>query len=177
MSQASNMIKWCLNKAKKEVEDCKKQGLRIQHRGLLKSSPNTKKAMKHLNKAEHNLNAIIYLLKGNFEDVSISMVFYSMYHCMLAIATKFGYESRNQSCTIALMEYLKEEGKIDIEDRFINMLKYADIDSEEDKKIIEMREEYTYGTEISVTNKDKIKGMIEDCRKLIDATRDIVLNK
>lgn len=177
MSQASNMVKWCLNKAKKEVEDCKKQGLRIQHRGLLKTAPNAEKAKKHLNKAEHNLNAIIYLLEGNFEDVSVSMVFYSMYHCMLSIAAKFGYESRNQSCTISLMECLKEEGKINIDDRFINMLKYADVDSEEDDKVIEMREEYTYGTDISVTNKDKIKGMIEDCRKLIDATRDIVLNK
>lgn len=177
MSQDSNMVKWCLNKAKKEAEDCRKKGLRIQHRGLLKAAPNPEKAMKHLKKAEHDLNAIIYLLKGDFEDVSISMVFYSMYHCMLSIAAKFGYESRNQSCTISLMASLKEEGKINIDDRFINMLKYAEVDSEEDKKIIEIREEYTYGTDISVTNKDKIKGMIEDCRKLIDATRDIVLSK
>ena len=173
MSQASNMVKWCLNKADKELKECREKGLRPQHRGLVKYASNM--AEKHLIKAEHNLNAIIYLHEGKFEDIGVSMVFYSMYHCMLAIAAKFGYESRNQSCTIALMEYLKEEGKIDIDDRFINMLKYAEDDSKD--RVIEMREEYTYGTEIAVTNKEKMDGMIEDCRKLIDAARDIVLGK
>lgn len=36
MSQASNCVKWCLNKAKREIEECKKLGKRQKHRGLLK---------------------------------------------------------------------------------------------------------------------------------------------
>ena len=175
MSQASNHLAWCINKAKKELEDCRNQGKRPKHRGLVKITPDLERAKKHLGKAEHNLKAITYLLTGNFEDVSVSMVFYSMYHCMLAIAARFGYESRNQTCTIALMQSLKEEGKIDIDDKHINMFKYAEAETEEN--VIEMREEYTYGTELTVINKDKINDLIEDCKKLIDAAREIVLNK
>ena len=40
MSQASKHVEWCLNKAKKEIEECKKLGKRQKHRGLLKTNPN-----------------------------------------------------------------------------------------------------------------------------------------
>ena len=172
MSRASNQIKWCLNKAKKEIEECEELGKRKKHRGLLKINPDSEIAKKHIRKAQHNLKAINYLLKGNFSDVSINMVFYSMYHCMLAIAVKFGYESRNQTCTISLIEYLKEEGKIDISNRYIDMLKYAEVG--EENSIIEMREELTYGIEISAENKAEINELIDDCTKLIDITKEIV---
>ena len=96
MSHASNQIKWCLNKANKDIEECKKLGKREKHRGLLEIEPDIEMAKKHIEKAKHNLKAIDYLLKGNFSDVTFSMIFYSMYHCFLAIASKFGYESRCQ---------------------------------------------------------------------------------
>lgn len=35
MSQASKYVQWCLHKAKKEIEECKKLGKRAKHRGLL----------------------------------------------------------------------------------------------------------------------------------------------
>ncbi len=38
MSQASKQVEWCLSKAKKEIEECKKLGKRAKHRGLLKIS-------------------------------------------------------------------------------------------------------------------------------------------
>ena len=56
MSQASKHVDWCLNKAKREIEECKKQGKRPKHRGLLKSNPDLEEAGKHLAKAEHNLS-------------------------------------------------------------------------------------------------------------------------
>ena len=122
MSQASRKVKWCLKKADREVEECKKSGKRPKHRGLLRVKPDISEAKEHIEKAEHNLKASEYL-KEEFSDVSTSTIFYSMYHCFLAIAAKFGYESGNQTCTIVLMEYLNEENKIEINSKFIDTSK------------------------------------------------------
>lgn len=127
MSQAAKHVKWCLNKAMKEIEEFKKQGKRLKHRGLLKIKPNIDEAAKHIEKAEHNFSAISRFKEIGFSDWSIAAGFYCMYHCFLAIAVKFGYASRNQTCTVAVMELLKEEGSINIDTRFIEMLKEADI--------------------------------------------------
>ena len=58
MSQASKHVEWCLNKAKKEIEECKKFGKKEKHRGLLKTNPDIDEAKRHLAKAEHNLDGI-----------------------------------------------------------------------------------------------------------------------
>lgn len=100
MLQASKHLEWCLNKAQKEVEECKKLGKRPKHRGLLKIEPNIEEAKKHLLKAEHNLEGISKFVEIGFSDWTMSAGFYCIYHCFLAIATKFGYESGNQTCTI-----------------------------------------------------------------------------
>ena len=50
-------IQWCLEKAKKELPSGKK------HRGLLRVSPDLEEAKAHVAKAEHNLQAAIYLEK------------------------------------------------------------------------------------------------------------------
>ncbi len=91
---------------------------------------------------------------------------------MLAIIAKFGYESENQTCTIALVELLKEKGKIGIDDRFIKMLKPA---SEEEKgfSVIDLREEYTYGIKTTVPETD-IKKLVENCKELIEKAKSIV---
>lgn len=106
---------WCLNKAEKEIEECKKQGKRLKHRGLLKTNPNLEEAKKHLAKAEHNFLGITRFNEIDFSDWSMSAAFYCIYHCFLAIAAKFGYESGNQACTISLMKLLKEEKKINLD--------------------------------------------------------------
>ncbi len=102
MSQIDNKVKWCLNKAEKELKEGTK------HRGLVKIKPNIETAKRHFEKAEHNLRALNYFEKGGFADWSFSAGFYSIYHCFLAIIAKFSYESINQECTIALVEQLKE---------------------------------------------------------------------
>lgn len=174
MPQASKHVKWCLNKAKKEIEECKNLGKRIKHRGLVKINPDVDRARKHIVKAEHNFKAISRFKEIGFSDWSIAAGFYSIYHCFLAIAVKFGYESRNQECTIALIEWLKEEGKIDIDTKFIDMIKHADIEEMQENKVIEMREDYTYGIEISVEDETKIKDLIKICKEMIDITKRIV---
>lgn len=173
MSQANSHIKWCLAKAHKEIEECKKQGKRIKHRGLILKVPNLEIAKQHLEKAQHNLQATEYLKKGKFADVGASTLFYSMYHCFLAIASKFGYESRNQTCTIALIEWLIEEKKISLDKKFVELLKTEE--KEETGIAIKIREEYTYGLNINVEEGNQINELIKNCKELMDKTKEIVL--
>ena len=174
MSQASNHVKWCIHKALKEIEECKNTGKRIKHRGLIEINPNIEEAKKHIKKAEHNLNAIIKFKEIGFSDWSITAGFYCIYHCFLAIAFKFGYESRNQECTISLIEDLKEKNKINIDSKFIDMLKYADVEEIQESSIIEMREAYTYGIDISIKDEKRINELIINCREILDVTKDII---
>ncbi len=173
-SQASKHLDWCLNKAVREVEECKKQGKRAQHKGLLRVKPNLADAEKHIRKAEHNLKAISSFKETGFSDWSVSAGFYCIYHCFLAIAAKFGYESRNQECTISLIECLKEEGKIIIDSKFIEILKHQDIEEIQENKIIDMREDYTYGVEVSVGNEKEINDLIKICKEMIDVSKEII---
>ena len=174
MSQASKQVDWCLNKTKKEVEECKKQGKRIKHRGLLKSNPNLEEAQKHLVKAEHNFLGITRFKEIGFSDWSMSAGFYCIYHCFLAIAAKFGYESGNQTCTISLMRYLKEEKMIDIVDKFIELLEYEPLEKTKEGSIIALREDYTYGVQISIEDETKMNELKKTCKDLVDVTKQIV---
>lgn len=174
MSQVYKQIEWCINKAKREAEECKRLGKRIKHRGLLKTEPNIEEAKEYIKKAEHDFGAISEFNKRGYSDWSINAGFYCIYQCFLAIATKFGYESKNQTCTVALMEYLKEENKINIDTKFIEMLKYHDTDETQKDKIIEEREFYTYGTKIKVEDETKIDNLIKNCKEIIDITKEII---
>ncbi|MBS1267299.1 MAG: hypothetical protein MAG795_01271 [Candidatus Woesearchaeota archaeon] len=114
MSRAAKHVKWCLKKSKQELEECRRQGKNPKHRGLIKINPSVKSAEEHIAKAEHYLKAI-FRVKDDFSDIAVSHAFYSLYQCFLAIAAKFGYESANQQCTISLIEWLKEEEKISLD--------------------------------------------------------------
>lgn len=174
MSQASKHVEWCLNKAKKEIEECKQQGRRLKHRGLVKSNPDIDGARRHLAKAEHNFNGITRFKDIGFSDWSLSAGFYCIYHCFLAISAKFGYESGNQACTISLMKSLKEEGKINLDDRFIELLEHEEMDEAGDESVIDMREDYTYGVQISVRDDARLDELKKTCRELIDITKELM---
>lgn len=92
MSQAKNKVEWCLRKAEKELKGSS------THRGLIRIKPDIEKARAYIRKAEHYLKATEYLKKGDFSDISAGTIFYSMYHCMMGIATKFGYDSGMHIC-------------------------------------------------------------------------------
>lgn len=173
MSQDSKHVQWCLNKAKKEIEECKKSGKKQKHRGLLKSDSNVEEAKKHLAKAEHNLIGITKFKEVGFSDWSMSAGFYCVYHCFLAIAAKFGYESRNQTCTISLMRFLKEENKINLEEKFIRLLEYEEMKDLGDS-VIDLREDYTYGVQISIKDETKLNEVKKTCKELIDITKEII---
>jgi len=72
-------------------------------------APNVKLAREHIEKAKHNLRAAAYNQTGGFEDWAVSQAYYAMYHALLAILFKAGYESKNHECTINAIEYLIEK--------------------------------------------------------------------
>lgn len=170
MPQTENKLKWCLNKAKKELAETNK------HRGLLQLTPNTELAYQHVTKAEHNLKAINYFAKGGFSDWSISAGFYSLYHCFLALLSKHGYESRNQECTIAAIEHLIEQKKITLDQKFIDALKQYDETKHAETTVIELREQLQYGISLAseTTQLDRIKQL---CKEAIDATKDLLTQR
>jgi len=166
MSHAKNKVDWCLKKAEKELENSEK------HRGLVKVKPSLEKSKEFIEKAEHYLNATDYLKKGNFSDISASTVFYAMYHCLLALGVKFGYESRNQECTFALISSLIEGGKIGFDKKLLDKISSLDVKSEE-KTTIEIREQYQYGTSLSL--KDNLyKELFELAKEVILKTKEII---
>ena len=83
----------------------------------------------------------MYLKRGNFSDLTASTLFYTMYHSLLSIIVKYGYESRNQECTFALLYYLIEKDKINFDKLLLEKiisLNPRDIHSE--KTSVEIRE-------------------------------------
>ena len=177
MSQCSKHVEWCLNKAKKELEVCEKLNKRPKHRGLVQSTPNILQAQNHLKKAEENLEFANSIDATKYGYKIIESLFYCMYQCFLSIASKFGYESGNQTCTINLIEYLKEQNRIDLDPKFIDMMKYKDGQNEQgDLSLIDMREDYTYSSKISV-EKEKTDELIRTCQELMEKTKEIIYSK
>jgi len=165
MSKAKNLVRWCLSKAQKEL---KESGT---HRGLVEVRPDAALAKEFLEKAEHNLDAFLLNKKHGMLDWTISMGFYVMYHCCLAIITKFGYETRNQECTFALIESCIEDKKLP-EDfkRYLEEMK-SHIPEQED--VISMREKYQYTPLIDV-EKQKVEALLKLCQDMLKETKGIL---
>lgn len=104
----------------------------------------------HINKALHNLKVMDYNIRGGFSDWAISAGFYAMYHALLAILLSLGYESRNQQCSIIAVEKLIRERKINLDLRYIGMIKRTSAMMPKDAKTL--REEFQYGTKTEVNS-------------------------
>jgi uncharacterized protein (UPF0332 family) len=161
MSQVGNKVKWCLNKAKRELETSGK------HRGLVLKKPDMEEAKRHIAKAEHNFLAIDKMVRDNMSDWAMSAVFYTVYHSFLAIAAKQGYDSENQECTVALIEYLAESGKISISKDIVESMK------PDTGLIITMREKLQYGTDTEIEN-TRLESLKQLCRKAIEEAKAII---
>ena len=170
MSKSKNMVTWCINKAKKEIENGE------SHRGLVKVKADKELALSYLKKAEHNLDAFLYNKNGGFYDWTVSIGFYVMYHCCLAIITKFGYESRNQECTLALIESLIEDKKLDEAfDKYLEAIKSATQDKKEEEQIQKMREKYQYTPVIDI-DVQKVEELLGICQDMLKDTKGIIQN-
>lgn len=142
--QTEKKIEWCIRKAEKKGR---------KHKGLRIVESNKVKVQEHLEKARRNLKLIDHLIRIEYADWAVSAVFYSMYHCLLAILWKYGYESRNQACTFAAIEKLIAEGRINITIEELQNIQESN--DNHDETVVDLREYYQYGTETKV-EKEKV---------------------
>lgn len=180
MSRSEKHVDWCLRKAQKELKETG------DHKGLVRIAPDEYEAKEHIKKAEHNLQALVYN-KELFSDWSINMGFYTMYHCFLAILSKFGYESKNQECTLSAIDVLVKEKKIDESFRgYVEKIRKNpevikgpkediknDDNSNDSDKIMSKREETQYTT-IREVEAEKVNVILKVCQDMLFETKGII---
>ena len=149
MSIHKQKLDWCLAKENR----------------MKKIKPDDKLSEEHINKAKHNLHAANYNIKGGFSDWGVSQSYYAMYHSLLAVLFKLGYESKNHECTINAVEYLIEEGKIDLDLKDITFIRTTEQMTSKDAK--SLREEFQYGIEIKV-NEKLLKELLENAKRVVE---------
>jgi len=132
---------------------------------MKKVKPNDKLSEEHINKAKHNLRAADYNIKGGFSDWGVSQSYYAMYHALLAVLFKLGYESKNHECTINAVEYFIEERKIRLDLKDIAFIRTTEQMTSKDAK--SLREEFQYGTETSV-NEKLLRELLEHAKSVVE---------
>ena len=95
-----------------------------------------------------------------------------MYHALLALLYNLDYESRNQECTINAIEYFMKNGKISLEQEYIDMIRLAqEQENKRDAKTV--REEYQYGTETVMENALCLQ-IMENARNFVDRIKEVI---
>ena len=158
MPQLEKQISWCLKKGNE----------RKKHKGIKPIKPDVDLSNEHLNKAEHNFKAMVSFQKTGFSDWSASASFYCLYHCLLGILAKHGYESRNQACTFAVAEDLINK-KMVINLSLEDLKEIADLDVSEQMEssdIISIREDFQYSIKTALD--------YEEYKKLHKKTTDLL---
>lgn len=130
-----------MDKIKRSFEECKRKKL------LLPVKPDEEDIKGHIEKAKHYLKAVDHNLK-DFQDVAVANAFYAMYHALLALLRKHGYEARAQECAINAVQYMIAEKKIKLDMKYIDLIRLTDRSKGMDAK--NLREELQYGVETSV---------------------------
>ena len=147
MSQIDNHLKWCLKDSRR----------------LVKTKPDLELAQKHLKKSEYNYNVLQMLEKLKIYDWALNVGFYAIYHCFLGILSKYGYESKNQLCTITVLLTLIEQKKLNLNRDLVLQFDTLDVEKNITNPTVRMeREISTYGVETSIDMQQlkKIKELI-----------------
>lgn len=127
--------------------------------------PSDKISKEHIEKAKHNLKAMNYNIQGGFEDWAVSQAYYAMYHSLLAVLFKKGYESRNHECTINTIECLIEQKQINLDMKDIAFIRTTQQMTKKDAK--SLREEFQYGTQTSV-NKILLQELVKNAKDIVE---------
>lgn len=143
-----------------------------RHKGLKKIQISPEKVANHVKKAIHNFRAITIFRESGFSDWSASAGFYALYHLLLAIIAKEGYESRNQSCTFALIEKMVDEKKITLNKEELKEIFDRDVTKnlENSDKILDLRESCQYSTK-TILKKEEFLELKQRIKKLFDKLR------
>ncbi|MBI2673078.1 hypothetical protein HYX19_02350 [Candidatus Woesearchaeota archaeon] len=135
MPQIGEHLKWCLKDPKR----------------LIKTKPDLDLAQKHVKKSEYNYRIVQTLESLKVYDWAFNVGFYAIYHCFLAILSKYGYESRNQACTITVLFTLINEKKLDLDRDLVTQFDTLDVEKNiANPTVRECREISTYGVETSI---------------------------
>ena len=126
---------------------------------------NNLKSKEHIEKAKHNLLAAGYNIKGGFSDWAVSQTYYAMYHGLLAILYKFGYESKNHECTISAVEHLIETKKVELDIKDVIFIRTTEQMKMQDAK--SLREEFQYGTKTDV-NKEILNNLLRKSKEIVE---------
>lgn len=162
--------------ANEKLKKCFAEGQRDgeRHQGLRKIRPAPELVQEHLTKAIHNLEAMTRFHDLHYSDWSASAAFYALYHGLLALLAQHGYESRNQSCTFALIEDLIAKGEVknislaDVKEIFD---KDVTIDLAHSNKILDIRERMQYSTKTTLAEeefqilKKRVKELFDKIRR------------
>ena len=135
MPQIDEHLKWCLKDPKR----------------LIKIKPDLDLTQKHVKKSEYNYGVVQTLEGLKIYDWALNVGFYTIYHCFLAILAKYGYESRNQACTITVLLTLINEKKLNLDKDLVTQFDTLDVEKNiTNPTVRESREISTYGVETSI---------------------------
>ena len=153
---AKNKFAWCLKKGQEGG------------RGLREIKPDPQEAAYHLRKALYNLTVTESNLERGYLDWAVSSAFYAMYHAVLAMLYKLGYESTNQECSIATIEYFISIGKINLDIKYIRML-----DPHLEDSILKLRERFQYGTETTIS-KEIVQVIRNNAKEFVEKFQELL---
>jgi len=149
MSIHKQKLDWCLAKENR----------------MKKIKPNDKLSKEHIEKAKHNLKAADYNIQGHFDDWAVSQSYYAMYHALLAILFKKGFESKNHECTISTVEFLIETKEINLSTEDLFFIRTTEQMTTKDAK--SLREEFQYGTKTDV-NKVLLTELLQKSKAIVE---------
>src|SRR3989344_8859912 len=149
MSNSKDRLNWCLKSEKR----------------MRKIKPNDKLSKEHIEKAKHNLRAAEYNVHGHFDDWAVSQSYYAMYHSLLAILFKKGFESKNHECTITTTEFLIETNEINFSMDDLSFIRTTEQMTNNDAK--SLREEFQYGTKTDV-NKVLLTELLQKSKDIVE---------
>ena len=158
---------------KNKLKNCIKEGEKGErHNGLRKIEFPAELINGHIKKAIHNFNAIDLFSKLNYSDWSASAAFYCLYHGLLALIAKKGFESRNQGCTFALIEQMIEDKEISLSKEELKEIFDKDItrNLERSNKLLDIRENMQYSIKTSLEEQE-FKLLKERTKALFDKIR------
>ena len=157
MPDRKSKLNWCLESKKR----------------MKKINPDDALSKEHIEKAKHNLKAADYNIKGNFDDWVVSQSYYAMYHALLAILFKKGFESKNHECTINTVEFLIEAKEINLSMEDLSFIRTAEQMTTKDVK--SLREEFQYGTKTKV-NRLLLAELLQKSKEIVEKV-EIMLNE
>jgi uncharacterized protein (UPF0332 family) len=149
MQDNKSKLGWCLASEKR----------------MRKIKPDNKLSKEHVEKAKHNLRAANYNAEGHFEDWAVSQSYYAMYHGLLAILFKKGFESKNHECTINTVEFLIESKEVNLSMEDLMFIRTTEQMTTKDAK--SLREEFQYGTKTEV-NKILLKELLQRSKEIVE---------